>query len=133
MKNVMLVMFIAVLAACSSTTGQQSSSMAIKQDAAKWVGRSADDLVVAKGVPTNTYLLDGGGREFEYFQVYKTLIVKSRVPLNTDLRVDAVNQQRGLSEIYSREKSKVPSCVLIFEIGADNLVKKWSLEGDKCT
>jgi hypothetical protein len=132
MQHIMMAVLIAALAACSSAAGPQSS-MALKQDAAKWVGRSADDLVVAKGVPTNTYLLDSGGREFEYFQVYKTHIIKSRVPLGTDLRRDALNQHRGLSEIYSREKSKVPSCVLIFEVGADNLVKKWSLEGDKCT
>jgi len=129
-KKIMLALLLAVLCACK--TGPQVKNQSVRQEASKWIGHTADELVAARGAPTNIYLLNSGGREFEYFQIFTRVMVKSRVPVDLDLTRDYVDPTKTRSDVYIREKSKEPLCVLIFEISAENVVKKWSLEGEKC-
>lgn len=126
----MLALLAATLCACSS--GLQVKNQTLRQDASKWIGHTADELVAARGAPTNIYLLNSGGREFEYFQVYKRVMVKSRASADLDLNKNYVDPTMTRTDLYIREKSKEPVCVLIFEVSAENIVKKWSLEGEKC-
>lgn len=131
MKHIMLALLMATLCACS--TGPKVGNQSLRQEASKWIGRTADEMVAARGAPTNIYLLNSGGREFEYFQIYTRVMVKSRVPVDHDFTKEYIDSTMTRSDVYIREKSKEPVCVLIYEISAENIVKKWSLEGEKCT
>jgi hypothetical protein len=141
------LLLAAVLCACA-TPGK--SQFSILMD--KWVGRSADQLVIRNGPPEEVFSLDSGGKVYSY--------LKSQLPEgNSDTRSDmameiwkhdvemsiiqnsdaagAIPQSPVLSQDYTGVrprpyKQKKNTCKLLFTISATNIIESWSTEGEGC-
>ncbi len=97
----------------------------------KWVGRSVDDLVSAKGVPTGTFSLSNGGKIIEYAKsesktsgggshtVYKSVYQNGQW-------VQVPQQQANPISTYTA------NCKTIFKASKVNIIESVTLEGNDC-
>jgi hypothetical protein len=118
MKFFTLLLLGLLLGACTSLSPENTASSNLKRELDKWVGHSIDDLVSEKGAPSEIFLLEAGGRVYEYAE---KAIVKS-VPLAGN-----VTEQAGLR--HKSQALKIP-CEVQFIISATNVVERWMTEGD---
>lgn len=138
MKRVtVFLLLIAVLCACNTPS---PGMKAFTQNMDKFVGRSADDLLAANGIPTNVFMLDSGGRIFEYYKNKALVAQETKNPqalARQQARSGAIPDTRPPSRsraeaLQSYVLSTESSCKLQFTISADNIVERWSSEGDGC-
>lgn len=134
MRLVILLVLVFGLAGCAV---RAQRAEAFKQSMDSYVGRSADDLVVAKGPPTSTFTLSTGGKVFEYS---KSAIVTSGGGSSTVMSsVYRPNPNGGVGTwvqvptqqarpVFSQEQS----CKVLVQISAQNIVESWKSEGNAC-
>ncbi|MBI3902234.1 MAG: hypothetical protein HY306_04730 [Nitrosomonadales bacterium] len=146
MKRLVASMFIAMLCACGT---MPPPAPAPAQKNFEWTGRPADELVSKLGAPTNIFLLDSGGRVFEYISRVKTTI-KARDPNTIAKRnkgdpslfepppepgiykpmEDERKSRFRKPDVY--KKTIFPTCRFVYNVTADNIIESWFVEGDNC-
>jgi hypothetical protein len=65
MRAPIVFLIVAMLGACSMLSPEEKL---FRKQLDQWVGRSVDEMVSANGPPSDVFLLDSGGREFEYYK-----------------------------------------------------------------
>ena len=147
MKRAMVLLLLTTLCACNNLP--IINKLPIIKDATstpmdKWVGRPADDLVVAFGTPTDVFMLDSGGRIFEYFKSKVTGVSsesakrargKHFVTTGYDLNGKPVGYFVGddMTDLRKRpQRPKDDACMVLFRVTASNIIESWSTEGDAC-
>jgi len=141
MKRIVALLFAGMLCACVSGQKEDVLGPSLK----KWIGRSADDLVLKYGVPSDGYMLDSGARVYEYYQEViapdsKGLEKKVRgmhyVPngiagsMGDLVPDDEVALNAGLRPKVHNTKNK--NCMILFTVASNNIIESWSKEGDGC-
>jgi len=123
-----------VLAGCASMNEEVARQFRAEMDG--YVGRSVDELILARGVPTATAPLSTGGKVLEYsksrtsisggtsYITYTPVFVPNTSGGGTWVSVPS----HQTSPIYTSERS----CRLTFQVSADNTVLNWKAEGNDC-
>ncbi len=120
MKRTIAVLLITMLYACVTTPSENEAS--IKNTCNKWVGHSIDELIVAKGEPSNVYPLESGRRVFEYFNDGTSDQTQTRTHMK-----NYAHKKRG---IKTSDSSR--SCKILFNVSASDIIESWLTEGEKC-
>lgn len=119
------------LAGCSFPTQQ-----AYRDNVQSWVGRTADNLVMAWGAPDRSYDFSDGTRQLEYERQQTRYVagapVYDRVPVrvrdsNGARRVQYVSVWRDTPGYYDTDR-----CLTRFRVGRDNRIREVSFAGDWC-
>jgi len=134
-RRVVLCFFVLLaLAGCASLNEEEVRQFQAEMDS--YVGRSVDELVLARGVPTATAPLSTGGRVLEYaksstrisggqsYTVYNPVFVPNSSGGGTWISVPS----QHAAPIHSSERN----CKLTFQVSADNVVRAWKAEGNDC-
>jgi hypothetical protein len=127
------ILLISVLSAGCVTTAQKKEKFS--QDLDSWIGKSADDLVVAKGPPTSTFQLSSGGRVFEYSKSGSVTSGGGSYTINQTVYKPGAG---GGTWEYVPQQKALPtstheySCKVVFKVSAANVVESWTSEGNRC-
>jgi len=123
-----------VLAGCASMNEEVARQFRAEMDG--YVGRSVDELILVRGVPTASVSLSTGGKVLEYstsrtsisggtsYITYTPVFVPNTSGGGTWISVPSHQS----SPIYSSERS----CKLTFQVSADNTVLNWKAKGNEC-
>ena len=155
MKFAIAVILSAMLCACGAMPPSEKKELS--GNAEKWVGRTVDELIVAKGVPANVYPSESGGRIFEYFEGeahnpdwarehvkkyshkrrFEGLLPNTEIPLYRADKPLAAVRAAPPASLSSQKQDRTASestqpCKIIFTISASDIVEGWSIEGDGC-
>jgi hypothetical protein len=103
-----IVLSFLVLAGCET---MELRKVNFAQSNDRFIGKNADDLVMAKGPPTSAFTFSSGGRVLEYSKSWTE-----------------VNGGGYFSPPIYFQKS----CKLRFKISTANIVESWSSEGNAC-
>jgi hypothetical protein len=129
-----VLLCLLVLAGCASMNEEAVRQFQSEMDG--YVGRSADELILARGVPTATAPLSTGGKVLEYsksrtdisggnsYTTYTPVFVPNASGGGTWISVPS----HQTVPIYSYERS----CKLTFQVSTDNIVLNWKAEGNEC-
>ena len=145
----LIVLMPAILCACADPLQKMTSSQEDKfsPQIEKWVGRSADDLVATKGAPLNVYQMDAGERQYEYLgrslttrgsmtnsKDNKLQVLYNNKEVAPPVQIDpAINSGTPQAELRRKTvKPKNKKCLVLFNVGADNVIRGWTSEGDGC-
>lgn len=133
MRRIAIVLSVLAFVGCK-TMEQRKTEFAENTD--RFIGKNADDLVIAKGPPSNTYTLSTGGKVFEYSKSAmvtrgggSTTVMKSTYVPNSSgygSWVQVPTQQAN--PVYSREQS----CKILFQVSPANIIDSWKAEGNAC-
>lgn len=125
---------VLVLTGCAATNEEAARQFQAEMDS--YVGRSVDELILARGVPTAAAPLSTGGRVLEYTKS-KTRISGGH-SYTTYTPVYVPNSSGGGTWISVPSPQSTPIhtseryCRLTFQVSADNLVMNWKAEGNDC-
>lgn len=131
MRLILSVLMLSMLAGCASLE-QRKAAFARNMDI--YVGKTADDLVIAEGPPSSTFRLSSGGQVFEYFKT-RTVLHGGSYTVMQPVFVPGAN---GGSWVSVPAQQSLPvssseySCKLLFRISAKNMVESWSARGNDC-
>jgi len=137
MKHAFALLLVMMLCACAMTQKIDTFSPLMN----KWVGRSVDDLVVTYGAPSDGYILDSGGRVFEYFRdrMAPSYSKSEKKAVGVHYEPNGVpgsagnliqDDTTGLRPRTVRHKNT--TCMILFTVAANNIIQSWSQEGDGC-
>jgi hypothetical protein len=131
-KCTALIFLLLALSGCGNLEKRRDTFVA-QMDA--FVGKSIDEVIKIKGVPTGTAELVSGGRVVEYaksnrvtsgggtFATYRSVYVPSAnggsyvsIPVNHTVPVSTSEE----------------NCKLLFTVSKDNIVVNWKAEGNNC-
>jgi len=110
LKRVAIIFMTALICSCASLTPEMNPTSSMKPTLDNWVGRPFDELVSAKGAPLETYILEAGGKVYEY-------------PQKVFFKIDAARLKNP------NQKVKVP-CEIQFIVSSGNIIERWTTEGD---
>lgn len=122
------------LAGCAAVSEETTRQFQAEMDG--YVGRSADELILARGVPTAAAPLSTGGKVLEYtksttrlsgghsYISYTPVFVPNSSGGGTWISVPSAQS----TPIHSSERG----CKLTFQVSADNIVRNWKAEGNDC-
>ena len=131
---ILLLLGPLVLAGCASLNEEAARKFQAEMDG--YVGKSMDELILARGVPTATAMLSSGGKVLEYsssrtsvsggysYLTYTPVFVPNNAGGGTWISVPS----HQTAPIHSMELR----CKLTFQIGADQKVLNWRAEGNDC-
>ena len=130
--HILLPGFAALLSACASV---ETPKPTLDQDAQRWVGRPATELIAAKGEPTKTIT-----RKYETGElIEKTLEYSGAAAFgnaaqnNNRLQPVLINGQWVMASDGSVSVgNKPPECKLSFKTDANQVVRSWVAEGKGC-
>lgn len=123
-----------VLAGCASMNEEAVRRFQAEMDG--YVGRSADELILARGVPTATAPLSTGGKVLEYSKSRTSISGGGSYTTYTPVFVP--NTSGGGTWISVPSQQTVPihsserGCKLTFQVSTDNIVLNWKAEGNEC-
>lgn len=123
-----------LLAGCASMNDEVARQFQAEMDG--YVGRSADELILARGVPTASAPLSSGDKVLEYSKSRTT--ISGGHPYITYNPVFVPNPSGGGTWISVPSQQTSPihaserSCKLTFQVSADNTVLNWKAEGNDC-
>ena len=129
MKRVIVLLLVTMLYACAGLSKKDF----LAQIMDKWVGRSADDLVVTNGPPSDVFMLDSGGRVFEYFkrQMVANDSKSGKYTAGKHYTDPAlIPNTSGLRQRVRR--SRDDACKILLNVAANSIIQSWSKEGDGC-
>jgi hypothetical protein len=121
-------------AGCASMNEEATRQFQAEMDG--YVGRSADELVLARGVPTASAPLSTGGKVLEYSKSRTS--ISGGQSYTTYTPVFVPNASGGGAWISVPSHQTVPihtterGCKLTFQVSADNTVLNWKAEGNEC-
>ena len=125
---------VLALAGCASLNEEAARKFQAEMDG--YVGRSVDELILARGVPTATAALSSGGKVLEYTSQRSS--VSGGYSYLTYTPVFVPNSSGGGTWISVPSNQTAPihtsewRCKLTFQISADNKVLNWRAEGNDC-
>ncbi len=103
----------------------------------QFIGKTYDELVRGKGVPTGEAKLTDGSRIVEYFSSETIVSGGGSYPVPVSTYVPNQNGVGGVWIYGEKERSFPVSsrtyyCKLDFTISHQNLIKSWKAEGNHC-
>lgn len=122
------------LAGCTAMNEEAARKLQAEMDG--YVGRSVDELILARGVPTASATLSTGGRVLEYLSSRTS--ISGGYSYLTYTPVFVPNSSGGGAWISVPSHQTAPlrtaerRCKLTFEVSAAGLVLNWRAEGDDC-
>ena len=132
MRLVVAVLIIFMMTGCVNMAERKAT---FAQGMDTFVGKNADDLVIAKGPPTSTFRLSSGGQVFEYAKSQTVMRGGGSYTVMQPVYVGGTNGGGWLS-VPTQQSTPVSSyqysCKLLFKISAANKVESWSSEGNSC-
>ena len=123
-----------LLAGCASYNEEAARRFQAEMDS--YVGKSVDELILARGVPTATAALSSGGKVLEYASSRTS--VSGGYSYLTYTPVYVPNSTGGGAWISVPSHQTAPlqtldlRCKLTFQIAPDNKVLNWRAEGNDC-
>ena len=108
-----------------------ATEAAFNEQAQQWVGKNADDLILAEGPPTSSATLSTGGRVLQYersahvmsggnsYTTYRSVYSNglwTSVPVTNTVPVSSHTQ----------------SCMVRFVVDQSNTIISWTKEGNRC-
>jgi hypothetical protein len=132
MRILATVLALLMVSACASEAQRKAR---FYQAMDPFVGGTADDLVLAKGPPTNSFTLTTGGRVFEYTQRQTVTSGGGSYPVGGPVVVaDGHGGGWVLPPVYHRVPVTTAEyyCKILVRISPANLVESWSAEGNGC-
>lgn len=133
MKTVLIVALLAVLTGCA-TSEQRRAAFAGSLDA--WIGKTSDQLVLARGLPTSTYELSTKKRILEYLR--RETVTRGGGTYTTSTPVLVPDGNGGGRWVSVPQQHVDPvftatfTCKVTFIVTAAGLVESWKSEGDDC-
>jgi hypothetical protein len=131
MRLILAVLLVSMLTGCASLA-QRKAAFAQSMDI--YVGKSADDLVIAEGPPSGTYRLSTGGQVFEYFKT-RTVLHGGSYTVMQPIYMPGANGGTWMSvptQLAAPVSSSEYFCKLLFRISAKNVVESWTAQGNDC-
>ncbi len=134
MHRLFLFASILILNGCA-LEAQRKDHFSHEQDA--WVGRKADDLVVAKGPPSSTFAVATGEKVFLYSKSTVQNTGGGSNNVGAPVYKPGPNGAPGRWETLQQERveavtTTVQYCKLMFVIGRDNTIQSWKFDGNDC-
>jgi hypothetical protein len=132
LRILVAVLALLLLSACASEAQRKAR---FYQAMDPFVGGTADDLVLAKGPPSNSFTLTTGGRVFEYTQRQTVTSGGDSYPIGGPV---VVSDRHGggwvLPPVYHRIPVTTAEyyCKILVRISPANVVESWSAEGNGC-
>ena len=132
LRILVAVLALFLLSACASEAQRKAR---FYQAMDPFVGGTADDLVLAKGPPSNSFTLTTGGRVFEYMQRQTVTSGGDSYPIGGPV---VVSDRHGggwvLPPVYHRIPVTTAEyyCKILVRISPANVVESWSAEGNGC-
>ena len=143
MKLFLIATLIITLCACGAFPQPQTEKQILSKTAAKWVGRTVDELIVENGEPVGMDTLDSGVRVFEYNkietgQVKSTKRKKREIRGGHEITFTGTGQLQMSTESIPQidrsstvKKGPRQPCRVLFTISASDVVESWSVEGNE--
>jgi hypothetical protein len=123
-----------VLAGCASMNEEVARQFQAEMDG--YVGRSVDELILARGVPTASAPLSTGGQVLEYSKSQTSISGGNSYATYTPVFVPNSSGGGTWISVPSHQTSPIHtserSCKLTFQVSADNTVLNWKAEGNDC-
>lgn len=101
------------------------------------VGKTYDDLIKEKGVPTGEAKLSNGGKVVEYFN--SSTETSGGGSYSTPTTTYVPNPNGGVGTwVQGQQQQHIPvsshtlSCKLNFVISPQNIIESWKTDGNKC-
>ena len=122
-----------LLAGCASIEDRRNAFQASQ---AIWLGKTLDELVLAKGPPTRTATLSQGGQVVEYESLRQE--ITGGGSFVTYQSVPVVGPNGAVSQVQVPVQQSLPlraqlrSCRMFFVVSAEHRVQSWRHEGDDC-
>ncbi|MGK2915114.1 MAG: hypothetical protein ACSLE5_11830 [Porticoccaceae bacterium] len=132
MRIIVTVLALLMVSGCVS---QEQRKAKFFQSMDAFVGGTADDLVLAKGPPSNSFTLTTGGRVFEYSRNQTVTSGGGSYPVAGSV---FVGDRQGGGWISAPSYRTFPVttseyyCKILVKISPANLVESWSSEGNDC-
>lgn len=136
----MMMRILAVLAVLVSLTGcvsMEERRAAFYNQYDPFIGKTADELVKQKGVPTGSYTLSTGGKVLEY--ATSRVVTRGGGSMTVFQQVYVPGKDGGTGAWVSIPVDRpMPSrideenCKIIFQISPKNIVESWRSEGNAC-
>lgn len=130
----MIIGFL-VLVTLTGCTSLEQRKATFAQGIDIYVGKNADDLVLAKGPPTSTFTLSTGARVFEYLSTHTVIRGGGNF---TSFQPVFVPNTAGGNWVQVPTQQSTPlssyeySCKILFKISRSNIVESWTAEGNGC-
>jgi len=134
MKRTIAGLLIMMLCACGAMRPPEvktaNKSMDNKSADNQWVGHTVDELVVTIGEPSNVYMLEGGGRIFEYLHLNKITTSTQSSLSAEDERVRRIRAKR--KELASDQYPNCNTLKILFKVSSSDIIESWSTKGGEC-
>jgi hypothetical protein len=121
----------ALVAGCTFPTEQ-----AYRENVQTWVGRTADNLVMAWGAPDRSYDFSDGSRQLEYDRQQTRYVPGAPIYTAVPVRVrDATGMRHTQFVSVWRDTPgylDVDRCLTRFRVGRDDRIQEVSFAGDWC-
>lgn len=131
MKKILIVFLL--MTGC--VTAEQKEAFKNTND--KYVGKSADELIIDRGPPTSSATLSTGGKVFEYSNSNNVTSGGGSTTVSELVYVPGPNGSTGSWVNVPTQKANPVSskkywCKLLFTISPLGIVEKWTAEGNRC-
>lgn len=132
-----IIVALAVLASLSGCVSMEERRAAFYYSLDPFIGKTADELVLAKGVPTGSYTLSTGGRVLEYARSRLVTRGGGSMTVYRQVYVPGKNGAAGAWVTVPMEQAMPAntmeeSCKILFQISPKNVVESWKHEGNAC-
>lgn len=124
-----------VLSGCQSMSSQERQKLFVTENDA-YLGKSSDELIKGKGVPTGTSLLSDGSKMVEY---YNAQVEISGGGFNSYPSITYHTHTNGTTTwVYMSDMQSIPIrswqkvCRIDFLVNANNVVESWKYDGKGC-
>jgi hypothetical protein len=133
LRNIALVCSL-VLVGCASMNEETLRQFRAEMDG--YVGRSADELILSRGVPTASVALSTGAKVLEYSTSRTSISGGTSYATYTPVFVPNASGGGTWISVPSHQSSPIHtserSCKLTFQVSSDNTVLNWKAEGNDC-
>lgn len=133
-RTIIHLIAVLALAGCASMNEEAARKFQAEMDG--YVGKSVDELILARGVPTATAALSSGGKVLEYST--SSTSISGGYSYLTYTPVFVPNSSGGGTWISVPSHQTAPihtferNCKLTFQVSPDNKVLNWKAEGNDC-
>ncbi len=130
----------AILLACLTLAGcvtAQQRQEAVRNELSSWIGKTADNLIIARGVPTATATLSDGRRVVEYSYSATTTSGGGSTTVMTSVYKPPTNGGYGSWESVPQQRAipistSTTNCKALFIINQAGVIAETNSEGNGC-
>lgn len=133
--NMTCLILTLVLAGCSTLSNEERQKLFAGENDV-FVGKTYDELVLGKGVPTGTATLSDGGKVVEYYNAQ--IEISGGETYYFPSTVFVQNTTGGGNWVFVEQMRSIPVrswnkiCKLDFVVSPKNVVASWKYEGRGC-